>query len=120
MRLAVSLQGEQQAQARLEGIKGGFERVLRGALNTTATEARKTLYVQPLAVAFKAGSVRKRLVIKRARSRRLNARIIPSSSGVRLARVPPLTGSITMMGMPRPRRISYRSPERTTGLNQSA
>lgn len=82
MRLAVSLQGEQQARARLEGIKNGFERVLRGALNTTATEARKTLYVQPLAVAFKGASVRKRLVIKRARSRRLNARIIPSSSGV--------------------------------------
>ena len=45
---------------------------------------------------------------------------IASSSGVRFAREPPFTGSIITMGIFLLRRISYSSPERTTGFSQSA
>ncbi len=43
-----------------------------------------------------------------------------SSSGVSLARVPPFTGSMMIIGIFRLCRISYSSPERTTGFFQSA
>ena len=45
---------------------------------------------------------------------------LASSSGLRLARLPPFTGSMITIGIFRSCRISYSRPEQTTGLFQSA
>ncbi|WP_263147999.1 hypothetical protein [Pseudomonas sp. RIT-PI-AD] len=70
------------ARARLQAIGKSLDPVLRGSLNTTARRARKEIFVPALAPLFKRSWLNKRLVIKLAGTRRLNARIIPSSSGV--------------------------------------
>ncbi|MBN0308424.1 hypothetical protein JTL37_34640, partial [Pseudomonas aeruginosa] len=56
--------------------------VMRGALNTTATQTRKQRYNEPMRPAFTSAFANRRIVIKRARAGRMNARLIPSSSGV--------------------------------------
>ncbi|MCY1360867.1 hypothetical protein D9M69_475130 [compost metagenome] len=61
------------------------EPVLRGTLDSTATETRKRKYTPAIAPMFRnRGWVNKRLVIKRVNTlkARFDARIIPSSAGV--------------------------------------
>lgn len=82
MQLSVRAVGVPQAQARLGAIGADVTPVLRGALNTTATKGRTERYVKPMARSIKAQRLRSALKIKRANSRLLNARIIPSSSGI--------------------------------------
>lgn len=81
--LRASLIGGELAKARLAAVGRQIEPVVRGTLNSTATQARAKLYVAPMLGAF--GSRRflnRSMVVKRANTRRLNARVIPSSSGV--------------------------------------
>lgn len=83
MRMQVTMAGTELARARLAEIGREVEPDLRLALNGTARWGRKELYVPDLLRFF--GSRRflnKAMVIKLAGTRRLNARIIPSSSGV--------------------------------------
>lgn len=82
MQLSVRVVGIEQAQARLKEAGRKVDPVLRGALNTTATQARQQRFVKPLTRTLAAGRARRAMKIKRANSRRLNARIIPSGSGV--------------------------------------
>lgn len=56
--------------------------VLRGALNTTATKTRAEMYVKPMATTLTGKKTRSLMVIKRANSRWMQSRIIPSSAGV--------------------------------------
>ncbi len=77
------LQGEEMARARMDAIGKAVEPVLRGALNTTARRARKEIFVPALSPLFRKRSwLNKRLTIKLAGTRRLNARIVPSGAGV--------------------------------------
>ncbi len=78
----VRLAGRELAQARLAAIGRSVEPVARGAVNTTATRTRAERYVKPLAGTIAAPRLRRALRVKRANSRRMDARIIPSSSGV--------------------------------------
>ena len=78
----VRLVGRELAQARLAAIGRSVEPVARGAVNTTATRSRAERYVKPLAGTIAAPRLRRALRVKRANSRRMDARIIPSSSGV--------------------------------------
>ena len=78
----VKLVGVEQAQLRLREAGAKVEPVMRGALNTTATKTRAERYVRPMSGTLKGARVRAALRVKRANSRRLNSRIIPSSSGV--------------------------------------
>lgn len=82
MQLSVKVVGVEQARKRLAEAGRKVEPVLRGALNSTATNARKAIYVKGFQGTLKAAKVRSSLKIKRAGTRRLNARIIPSSSGI--------------------------------------
>uniref|UniRef100_A4XZE8 Uncharacterized protein n=1 Tax=Ectopseudomonas mendocina (strain ymp) TaxID=399739 RepID=A4XZE8_ECTM1 len=82
MNLGVRLVGRELAQARLAAIGRSVEPVARGAVNTTATRSRAERYVKPLAGTIDAPRLRRALRVKRANSRRMDARIIPSSSGV--------------------------------------
>ena len=73
------------ARRQLEAIGRQIEPVLRGTLDTTATEARQRRYTPHIAPMFRGRSwVNKRIVIKRvnARKGRFDARLIPSSAGV--------------------------------------
>lgn len=80
--MSVRLVGREMAQARLAAIGRSVEPVARGAVNTTATRSRAERYVKPLAGTIDAPRLRRALRVKRANSRRMDARIIPSSSGV--------------------------------------
>lgn len=83
LNLNVRLIGGDLAKARLAAVGRQIEPVQRGTLNTTATQARAKLYVAPMLGAF--GSRRflnKKMIVKRANTRRMNARVIPSSSGI--------------------------------------
>lgn len=80
--MSVRLVGREMAQARLAAIGRSVEPVARGAVNTTATRTRAERYVKPLAGAIDGACLRRALRVKRANSRRMDARIIPSSSGV--------------------------------------
>ena len=82
MNLGVRLVGRELAQARLAAIGRSVDPVARGAVNTTATRSRAERYVKPLAGTIDAPRLRRALRVKRANSRRMDARIIPSSSGV--------------------------------------
>lgn len=82
MRLSVKLVGEEQAKARLAAVGRKVDPVLRGALNTTGTKARTERYVKPMSPSIKAQRLRGALKLKRARRGRMEARIIPSSSGI--------------------------------------
>jgi hypothetical protein len=84
MQVNVRLHGLELAKARLAEVNKKVDPVLRGALNTTATKARGERYVKPLGKTLKGARVRAAMKVKRANSRRLNSRIIPSSSGVLL------------------------------------
>ena len=82
----VKLVGVEQAQLRLREAGAKVEPVMRGALNTAATKTRTERYVRPMSGTLKGARVRAALRVKRANSRRLNSRIIPSSSGVLVVR----------------------------------
>lgn len=82
MQLSVKLSGIEQAKARLAEVGRKVDPVLRGALNTTGTKARTERYVKPMGPSIKAQRLRGALKLKRARRGRMNARIIPSSSGI--------------------------------------
>lgn len=91
--MSVRLVGREMAQARLAAVGRTVEPVLRGTLNTTATKARSERYIKPMRGLFKSSllgstlasaDIRGRMTVKRARSRRLNARVIPSSSSIRV------------------------------------
>ena len=93
MQVGIKLVGYEQASARLQAIGRAVEPVVRGALNTTAGQARTQRYIKPMRSLFRASvlgarlgnaDLRGKLALKRANSKRLNARIIPSSAGVRV------------------------------------
>lgn len=73
------------AKRQLASIGRQIEPVLRGALDTTASDTRQRRYTPIIAKMFKGRSwVNKRIVIKRVNTRkgRFDARLIPSSAGV--------------------------------------
>ncbi|WP_325435167.1 hypothetical protein [Pseudomonas nitroreducens] len=79
----VRLVGQERARALLAAQRRSVDPVIRGTLNTTATAARRERYVKQLMGTFgRRQFLNDRMKIKRANSRRLNARVIPSSSGV--------------------------------------
>lgn len=82
MQVSVRVIGIEQAQARLSAAGRKIEPVLRGALNTTATKARADRFVKPMAKSISGKRLRSALKVKRANSRRLESRVIPSNSGV--------------------------------------
>lgn len=82
MQVKVRLVGMELAKARLAEVNRRVDPVLRGALNTTATKVRTERYVRPLSGTLKPQRLRAAMRVKRANSRRMNSRIIPSSSGV--------------------------------------
>jgi len=93
MEMGVRMVGTEFARARLAQINRQVDPVLRGALNTTATKARSERYVKRMGSVFKSSilgarlggsDLRGKLTIKRARKGRMNSRIIPSSSGIRV------------------------------------
>jgi hypothetical protein len=85
MQINVKVVGLEQATKRLAEAGRKVDPVLRGALNTTATKARAERYVKGLAGSIKAARVRRALKVKRANSRHMNARIIPSSAAILVA-----------------------------------
>ncbi|MDP2446594.1 hypothetical protein [Pseudomonas sp.] len=93
MNVTIQVMGLKQAQKQLADQGKKVDGVLRGALNSTATKGRTERYVKPMSKLFKSSvlgsrlgnaDVRGKLTIKRARRGRMNSRIIPSSSGVRV------------------------------------
>lgn len=86
MQVNVKIHGLEMAKARLAEVGRNVDPVLRGALNTTATKARTTRYVNPLRSSLPTGFSRRAMRLKRARGALTNARIIPSSSGVPVTR----------------------------------
>lgn len=86
MQVSVKVTGLELAKARLAEVGRKVDPVLRGALNTTATKARTTRYVNPMRGALPTGFSRRAMRLKRARGTLTNARIIPSSSGVPVTR----------------------------------
>ncbi|GMQ53505.1 hypothetical protein [Halopseudomonas aestusnigri] len=93
MKLGVKLQGTSFARAQLATVNRKVDPVLRGALNTTATKTRTQDYVKPIGPILKSSllgrqlsgaDTRGKIRIKRARRGMMNARVIPSSSGIRV------------------------------------
>ncbi|WP_236247414.1 hypothetical protein [Pseudomonas tohonis] len=86
MRVSVTIQGEKLAKARLAAIGRELEPDLRGAMNTTIRWARRDVYIKELRKLFPdRGFLMQRMKVKLAGTRRLNARLIPSSSSVYVA-----------------------------------
>lgn len=85
LRIGITPQGFDAAKKQLASLGKSIDPVLRGALDSTASEVRKRRYTPDIAKMFKSRSwVNKRIIIKRvnARKGRLDARIIPSGAGV--------------------------------------
>jgi len=82
MEVSVKLKGFEDAKRRLAASSRKIDPVMRGALNTTVSQTRKQRYVQPMSRSIKGKRLNAALKIKRANSRNMNARIIPSSSGI--------------------------------------
>lgn len=82
MQLGIKLAGGDLAGQRLAAVGRTVEPVMRGALNTTATKSRNDRYIRPMRGSIKAQRLRSSLKIKRANTRRLESRIIPSSSSI--------------------------------------
>ena len=80
--IKVKTVGVDQAIRRLSEAGKKIDPVLRGALNSTATKARSERYVSKFKGAFKGPVTRRSIRIKRARRGAMNARIIPSGSGI--------------------------------------
>ena len=86
MQLSVRLQGLELAKARLATVNRNIDPVMRGALNTTATATRRERFARPMGKAFPTRLANSKMRIKRARRGMMNARIIPSSSGIEVTR----------------------------------
>ena len=93
MNVTIQVMGLKQAQKQLAAHGKKVDPVLRGALNSSATKSRTERYVKPMSKLFKSSvlgsrlgnaDLRGKLTIKRARRGRMNSRIIPSGSGVRV------------------------------------
>lgn len=84
MQLKVQLKGLKEAQRKLERAGKRVDPVLRGALNTTAAKARTERYVKPLRGSVRPKQAREAMKVKRARRGVMNARVIPSSAGIRV------------------------------------
>lgn len=93
MKVTIQVMGIREAHKKLEAQGKKVDPVLRGSLNTTATKTRAQRYVKPMKRLFKSSvlgarlggaDLRGKLTIKRARRGRMNSRIIPSGSGVRV------------------------------------
>ncbi|WP_348658646.1 hypothetical protein [uncultured Stutzerimonas sp.] len=85
LRIGIRPEGFEAARRQLASQGRKVDPVLRGALDTTATDTRKQRYTPQIAPMFKSRSwVNKRIIIKRvnARKGRFDARLIPSSAGV--------------------------------------
>lgn len=82
MRVSVSAFGFEAARKSLRDSGRKIEPVLRGTLNTTATKTRAERFVKPLRSTIKGKRLRPALKVKRANTRRMESRIIPSSSGI--------------------------------------
>ena len=82
MNVTVKLLGLKAAERQLQAQAKKVDPVLRGALNTTATKTRTERFVKPLTQTIRPQRVRSAIKVKRARRGRMDARIIPSSSGV--------------------------------------
>ncbi len=84
MKLTLSALDVKQAREDLAKLNRRIDPVVRGTLNTTVTTARKTELLPDLSRIIGGGrrNINRRLIIKRAGSKRTNARLIPSSSGV--------------------------------------
>lgn len=80
--VGVRLVGVDMAKARLAEQGRRVDPVIRGSLNTTATQTRTQRYIRPMSRTIAGPRLRRALRVKRANSRRMDARIIPSSSGV--------------------------------------
>lgn len=80
--MRIRLVGAEAAEETLKRIGKKIDPLIRGAVNTTATQVRKQRFNAPLRAAFPSGFINKGIVIKRANSKRRDARLIPSSSGV--------------------------------------
>lgn len=79
------MEGVEAARRQLATLGRKVEPVLRGALDTTATDTRRQRYTPVIALMFKSRSwVNQRIIIKRvnALKGRFDARLIPSSAGV--------------------------------------
>lgn len=108
MQVNIKIRGLEEAKKQLEGMRRKVDPVMRGALNTTATQARQKVYIRQLGVLFyDKQELRRRLVIKRAGKNRNDSRIIPSSSGIpvvdwpgwRYSVVAPTRGVIYVRGL---------------------
>lgn len=84
MNVTVRMVGVELASRQLAEQGKKIDPVLRGALNTTANKTRTDRYVKPMRAAIKPARLRSAMKVKRANTRRMNARIIPSSSGITL------------------------------------
>jgi hypothetical protein len=82
VRVSVNPVGFAAASRKLSEAGRKIDPALRGALNTTATKTRSERFVKPLRTTIKGKRLRSALKVKRANSRRMESRIIPSSSGV--------------------------------------
>ena len=84
MKLSLTAHDVQQARQDLAKLNRRVEPVIRGTLNTTVTNTRKAEVMPDLSRIIAGGrrELNRRLIIKRAGSKRTNARLIPSSSGV--------------------------------------
>lgn len=84
MKLSITARDVRQARQDLAKLNRRVEPVIRGTLNTTVTHTRKSEVMPDLSRIIAGGrrALNRRLIIKRAGSRRTNARLIPSSSGV--------------------------------------
>jgi len=84
VKLSLTAHDVRQARQDLAKLNRRIEPVIRGTLNTTVTNTRKVEVLPDLSRVIAGGrrELNRRLVIKRAGSKRTNARLIPSSSGV--------------------------------------
>ena len=91
--MQIKVIGLEHAMRQLEQASKKVDPVLRGALNSTATKSRAQRYVKPLYGTFKSSvlgsrlegaDLRGKITVKRAKKGRMNSRLIPSSSGVRV------------------------------------
>lgn len=80
--MTITLRGADSLLRQLDAVTKNVAPMVRGALNTTASKARNQLYISPLRASIKAGKLRRALKLKRANTRHMNARIIPSGSGI--------------------------------------
>jgi hypothetical protein len=88
MRINLKVQGVEMAKARLAEVGRKIDPVIRGTLNTTATNARADRYVRPMMGSFgKRAWLNQAIKVKRAGAKRKDARLIPSSSGVPVTRM---------------------------------